>query len=537
MCSTAGFGLTTASAAQRAIYRIVDGLPLGDLACDEDVVACLGGAEAVASLPTERPAELDVLAAIRTYKSGFAAAVAIRATQTCDASSLKPGENARVSVVSLTVDLGKVVFDWITGTVIASKALSGLVIGDPTTDTIVLRHPSGRPIEIKVVAGSRAGGSLVARPSAGVIFDEYSRMVGSEDGKVTNFDDCRRSVVGRMLPGAQIINIGSPWAPSGPAYRRCQEFWGKPSRQLVFIRGTGPRLNPYWWTPERCERVRRSDPIAYQTDVLGDFCDPEEGLYTSEQLAACTRRGPIELGPHQEHAYSAAMDPATRGNAWTLVLGYAVLGAKGAPTKYVVALVRQWIGRRGAPLRPDLVLAEIESICALYGVKRIYTDQGSGTDALAAVARPLGLELDETVVTAPIKLEMHESVRTIVATEAIELPPDPVLRADLLAVRKRVTSNGLSIVLPKTSDGRHCDYAAALALFVKHAEQGARCARSMKNQQPIPPPTEYVSPLRELGIAPGGLREGQPIDGEYSAQLLFDTVLPMAYPHGRPRGW
>ena len=37
--------------------------------------------------------------------------------------------------------------------------------------------------------------------------------------------------------------------------------------------------------------------------------------------------------------------------------------------------------------------------------------------------------------------------------------------SDLLAVRKRATSRAVTIVLPKTPDGRHCDYAPALALL------------------------------------------------------------------------
>ena len=50
------------------------------------------------------------------------------------------------------------------------------------------------------------------------------------------------------------------------------------------------------------------------------------------------------------------------------------------------------------------------------------------------------------------------------ADDGIELPDNPTLRADLLGVGKRVTMNGLAIELPRTADGRHADYAPALAL-------------------------------------------------------------------------
>ncbi len=49
------FGLLTASPLQRAICRIADGLPLGELAEHPDVMAAIGG---VASVPASRPLEL-----------------------------------------------------------------------------------------------------------------------------------------------------------------------------------------------------------------------------------------------------------------------------------------------------------------------------------------------------------------------------------------------------------------------------------------------------------------------------------------------
>src|SRR4051812_9355559 len=42
------------SPAQRAAARVMDGLPLGDLATDADALALVGGAEALARLPSEK---------------------------------------------------------------------------------------------------------------------------------------------------------------------------------------------------------------------------------------------------------------------------------------------------------------------------------------------------------------------------------------------------------------------------------------------------------------------------------------------------
>jgi hypothetical protein len=454
------FGLTTASPLQRAICRIADGLPLGDLADVPEVRAAIGD---ISALPASRPDELAILSVIRTGKSLFAAALAVRASQTCDLSKLGPGETARVSVLSLTTDLGRVVFEHLVGHVLAKPVLKALLIGEPTADSVMLRHPSGRPVEIKVVAGSRAGASLVARWSGGCIADEAPRMLGEDDG-VINFDHMRRSVLGRLLPGAQLVAIGSPWAPRGPIYEMVQEHAGKPSARLVIIKAPAHHMNPMWWTPEKIEKLRTQDATAHRTDVLAEFADPESSLFSSMEIEKATRATPLELPFEEGHSYGAAMDPGTRGNAWTFVL--ATVKRDGLRMKKVIVLAKQWIGSKTDPLSPDVVLKEIASICKRYKLDHVRTDQ-CAADALRDIAGRHDIGLIVETITAPRKVELYEGLRTRVADGEVELPPDLQIRADLLSVRKVVTQNGIGIVLPRTADGRHADYAPAIALVVE----------------------------------------------------------------------
>ncbi len=457
------FALTTASPLQRAICRVADGLPLGDhLATHPDVAAAMGDVSSLT--PGIRPAELLILSGVRVGKSLLAAALAVRAALTCDLSGIRPGEPVRVSVVSLTVDLARVVFDHIVGTLVHKPALRKLLVNSPTADSVDVMHPSGHVVEIKVVAGSRAGSSLVARWSAGVIFDEAPRMNGEEDG-VVNFDDARRAALGRLLPGAQLVAIGSPWAPRGPVYQMVQEHWQKPSARLVVVRAPAPAMNPNWWTPDRVDKLRQQDEQAYRTDVLGEFSDPESSLFSSGELDRCTRTGgPLVLEREPRHDYRAAMDPGTRGNAWTLAI--ATLRRVGGKDISTIVLAKQWQGSKTDPLNPDTVLKDIAADCLRYGLDSVTTDQWSA-DALRAIADRHKLYLHIETITAPRKVELYESLRARLADGALELPPDPQVRADLLSLRKRVTTNGISIELPRTADGRHADYAPAIALAVE----------------------------------------------------------------------
>jgi hypothetical protein len=46
----------------------------------------------------------------------------------------------------------------------------------------------------------------------------------------------------------------------------------------------------------------------------------------------------------------------------------------------------------------------------------------------------------------------------------VEIPSDPMLRSDLGRIKKVLKGSGASISFPRTSDGRHCDYAPCLAM-------------------------------------------------------------------------
>lgn len=458
------FGLTDATPLQRAICRAAEGRPLRELAAHPDVIAGFGGADALAALPTTPPAEVCILAAIRSAKSLLTAANAVRASQTCDLSKLGPGEVARIPIVSLTTDLAQVVFRHLVGNLQAKPKLRALLVGLPTSDAVTLRHPTGRHVEIKVTAGARAGASLVARWLAGVVFDEAPRMLGQSDG-VVNLDDMRSAILGRLLPGAQVFYPGSPWAPMGPVFQMVEDSWGKPTRALVVVRGTGPQMNPSHWTPERCAELKERDPDAHATDVEGRFLAPEANPFTEDLVRACTRAAPPEAPPLPGHHYVAVIDPATRGNAWTFAIG-CCSGLVNGMRRYTIALARQWVGSAVNPLSPATVLGEMAKDCKRYGVEVVNTDQWAA-DALRDLGFLQGLTLHERPWTEANKLDAFDSLKVHMVSRLVELPPVKELAADLRQVRRRITSKSVSIDLPKTPDGRHCDYAPIVAMLLK----------------------------------------------------------------------
>jgi hypothetical protein len=296
------FGLTTATPVARAACRILDGLPLGELVECDDVRIALGGDDALRALARggTAPAEFRLFAPLRTGKSLLSAVSAIKFSQSVDDSPLRHGEVIRIGVQSLDVDKGNAIRQHLDGVFATSKALRPLLLEEPTSDGYMLRHPSGRPVEVKVLAGARAGGQWTSRWIGAAIFDELPRMLGSADGLTVNFDDAHDTVENRILRGGCIVGIGSLWAPWGPALRDVTEHLGKPTRHMVVMKTTGPAMNPSWFTPERCAEILARNPRTHRVDVLGEFAQGVSDAIDADAARACLRHldeGAVAVGP------------------------------------------------------------------------------------------------------------------------------------------------------------------------------------------------------------------------------------------------
>lgn len=461
LCSREAFGLTTASPLQRAICRASDGEPLGKLWDIKDVRDAFGGVRP----PEVAPEQFVILSAIRCAKSMIAAAKAIQITQNVDLNIpyISAGDELRIPVVSVDKDKADVVLSHMLGHIQAKPHLRALLIGEPSSESFWLRHPSGRAIEICTAPLAKSGSTLVARWLPAVIFDEAPLMASVTDAK-RNLDEALAAITGRVLPGGQVLMIGSPWAPFGPIYDLVQEHFGKPTPECVIVRAPGPVMNPVYWTPKRCEQIRKKDPRAHRTNVLAEFADVEDGIFTSLEIENATRAGPVERPYVKGHNYRAAMDPAFRGNGWTLVVAECTGTAEnGVTPNYAIALARQWIGSKIEPLKANLVLGEIAGILGEYGIDSVTSDQHN-VDTIREIAENHGVSIVEVTITSENRLEMVENVSALLGDERLELPPDRQLAQDLKAARKRITQNGVTLHLPRSGDGRHADYVPCLGL-------------------------------------------------------------------------
>lgn len=531
LTSKDGFGLETATLLQRAICNIIQGLPLTPKqAVSKPVRRALGGRKWLSQwlfnkADKQRAAsgkkaprrtstsyarrlitDIVIVAAIRSAKSLLAAVTAIWDSQTVRVAHLADGEIPRFTVFSLSLDNARAVIAHLAGA-LGKKKLQHLLITkkeirewdehDPwrlaleegTDDSVVgrfvLRHPTGRPMEIRVVAGKRAGASGLSRWLFGVCADEATRMYGATDA-VVNYTHMRDAVEGRLLPGAHFLTIGSPWQSDGPVYEMFQQDFGRKNPDRVVLVAAGPDMNPYWWTPERCRKLKRKNPQAYITDVLGRFADAEQGLVPSAVIEASTRPSPLIIQYEPGHDYRAAMDPGTRTNAWTLVVADCIRvpdivlpsgEVSSWKRKKRVVYYCEWRGTSSTPLSPKAVLHESAQILAQYHLQWCYTDQFAA-DANVDLASDVGLDLVVDEWTAQNKSQCALNLAAQMFAGLIEIPNDPQFKRDIRLVKKKPIQKGVQITLPQTPDGRHCDYFPPLM----------KCMNEWIQEEMVPPP-------------------------------------------------
>ncbi len=146
-------------------------------------------------------------------------------------------------------------------------------------------------------------------------------------------------------------------------------------------------------------------------------------------------------------------------------------------------------------------------------------------DALKDIANRHGWLLYDENITAARKVEMFESLPNATGRRRDQLPDDATLRGDLLGVRKRVTTTGVAIDLPRTADGRHADYASALALAANEATDGRAAA--------VRTPTiekEKIAGLRKAneGALEGSRAARRRAGGEYAGANWIEELEEMA---------
>jgi hypothetical protein len=338
----------------------------------------------------------------------------------------------------------------------------------------VAHHVAGDVIEleasprgIRVVAASVAASSGWRAYFVGR--DERSKWPASgiDERDAEEIDTSSTSMTATHAH-APVITFGSAWVALGAFHEAITK--GSTADRVVL----GP--TPTWVaaphiSEESCRKKERN-PSKFAREYASIASDAhDEALIDAHLVDRAMRAEPGDVEPEVNVSYSAAMDPSLGRNAWSFVLTGVRLVAQGK-MKASVVLHREWRAPRGDVLDPGAILTAIAGYCSRYGVSEVRTDQFHG-ETLAALAETLRLPLTVLVdkPTAAERLARYEGLLLRFLDDVIELPRDSLVRADLLAVRRRISANAGAwlITMAVSADGRHADYAPAIALALERA--------------------------------------------------------------------
>ena len=249
-----------------------------------------------------------------------------------------------------------------------------------------------------------------------VICDEVSKWMDKEAGAnpaTEVLSSVRPTMAG--LPNARIFLSSSPWG-KWDAHAKAFDA-GESSHQQVAFAET--------WVARPAltlEGTRRLEPD--ERKWMREFAavpmeGEEDSLFPPSMISLCTRRvGAIGREPGVE--YVAAMAPALAHDAWSIVIA-----AKGNG-QHIVSLAEC----RGA-VEPAKVLPDVKAMLAEYGLTSILSTR----EGLAHVEAAYKLGIHVRVATTPL-VDLANAMLTRLSRGEDDLPPDPDLRADLLALQR-----------------------------------------------------------------------------------------------------
>lgn len=331
-------------------------------------------------------------------------------------------------------------------------------------DTIELTE---RPITFQIFTASIAGVSGFT--SIFVLLDEVSKWRDKATG-ANPADVVIESIVPTTatMPEARVIMISSPM---GLLDAHAKAFAKGDTDDQLTVFAPSWEANPTL-TPERCRKLARGNEIAFQREYgaipqaedelslfdgqLVELAARKARTLTDDEVAA--KVNPLDLQPDARHRYVAVIDPATRGNAWTLIVAC-------LSDNFVrkVCLARDWVGTKSKPLVPGEVFAEIRRLIEPYRTRVLYSDQFS-EDSLREIARTHDLVLVvDPPWSAATKADAYEQMRTLFQERRLEIPDDPQVKTDVLGVRQKIR-NGSVVYELAESGSRHSDYAPAIGM-------------------------------------------------------------------------
>lgn len=419
-------------------------------------------------LPRQRRRTVAVQAGGRGGKtSRLLAPKALHAAWTTPLPTLAANEHAVSLIVSSDLVFAKQALSFCVGYVQRSPKLRDALVGEPTTESLTLKRPDGKLVDVRVrAAGAKGkGGRAFTLVFAG--FDEYCFFY--DESGVVNDREIFRACSPRIVPGGQLWMVSTPWIEGvGVLEEELAANFGNHGETLA-VRGVGTRaLNPTWDPTGEIEaKERRTDPDNADREIGAKALTAGSSHFFSREAieAAFVSAQPQRLERSAHRDYFAGGDPGFKRNSSAIAIIEGAQGTEGRSGRFRLALLEERKPTPGMPLKPAVIAADFADLMLSYGAKEFVTDSHEIEDVRTAM-----LAKHCAAVIAPSPAECFVALRDMLHEGRLELPEHPRLRSQLREVLARpMPGGGTQIHSPKKADGSHGDLVSALSRAAWHA--------------------------------------------------------------------
>ena len=396
---------------------------------------------------TVPPRELWLAVGRRGGKNRVSAAVVVYL------ALLKPwrlaaGEVGTVLVLAHDRAQAKVAFRYVLG-LLQSQPTLLREVANVTADTITLR--SG----IEIVIGTSDHASIRGRTVLAAILDEFAHWGQDDAGEVLR---ALRPATATQ-PEALLLVISTVYAASGPFHEARCAHYGVADPRVLYAVATSRQMNPTLDEAFIAAELA-SDPVGNSAEYLSIARSDRAGFVDAALVGGCTRAAPRELPRVLGVQYVAGLDVSGGRDDATA----AAVACRDGDRAIIVAC-RRW----PSPHDPAQVAQQAAAFLKSYGLTTASADD-YGAGLSASLYRPAGIALSKAAHNAS---DTYLRLLPLMTSGRVELPPDPVLRHELLGLERHVRATGKDYVTHR--DGAHDDLANAVARAAV-ATAGEACA-------------------------------------------------------------
>jgi hypothetical protein len=390
-------------------------------------------------------------------KTTLCAARALFRMCTADLSRCGPGDIPMVAVIAPRTETAQAMMQM--ARYFASLPKIKPMVVQSAKQGFTLRRPQdGREVVFKVIPKSQGGSAVRGFSLVDVIIDESEFVAKSgADAKVSD-TDIVDAVMPRLLPGAHLMFVSTPWPAPSETSRVFEENFGKPSTAVAAMAPTPVmRDNDAALMQLIADELERK-PQNAEREFFCKLIDGAGGAFF--EVSSLERAMAIAPEPARKSKSSAGIDPAFVHDSSAL----AIVERRGdARAAFLDAVHLEFVSPTPErPLVPSEVVRSFAATVRAHGTRILATDVHK-----VKIVRSNAAAVGVQVYQGPLFAEAAIYLREILREGKLRLPFDPKLLKQLKSVTYRPKSGGgLHVEAPRSLEDGHADLVAALAMAV-----------------------------------------------------------------------